>query len=80
MVLLKNFDEKRNDFTESLEDTENVNEFLEKYMYPRVMPFDLNAANKIFEYGNPTLFVVHNGDYHSSQVLADLNKVSAKIP
>ena len=78
-VLLKNFDERRNDFKDNLLE-EYVNEFLEKRIYPRIMPFDLLASNKIFEDGNPTLFVVHNGDYYSQQVLADLDKISSKIP
>lgn len=56
VVLFKSFDEKRNDFSGELT-TDNLNTFIDQNSFPLVMPFNDRAIEKVFQKGNPTLFL-----------------------
>ena len=53
IVLFKHFDEKRNELTDIKEKA--LNEFIEKYSYPKVMRFDEKAFTVIFGKESPAI-------------------------
>lgn len=61
VVLYKHFDEKRNDFTGAV-NAANLKTFVDNHSFPTVMPFNDRAIQKVFQQGNPTLFLFSNGN------------------
>ncbi|EAS03751.2 protein disulfide-isomerase (macronuclear) [Tetrahymena thermophila SB210] len=61
LVLYKHFDEKRNDFTGTF-NVANLKTFVDTNSFPIVMPFNDRAIQKVFQQGNPTLFLFSNSN------------------
>jgi protein disulfide-isomerase A1 len=67
-VIFKNFDEKRNDF----EGTYNYGElkkWIDEKSFATVIEFDDRAIEKIFQQGNPTIFLFHSASEESEKAL-----------
>lgn len=59
VILLKEFDEKRNDFKGTLE-VEALKDFVNKNRIPSVIEFDQQAIEMIFRESNPVIFLFTN--------------------
>lgn len=65
VVLYKQFDELRNDFTGEFTQA-TLKTFVDSNSFPLVMPFNDRAIQKVFQQGNPTLFLFANGNDQSN--------------
>lgn len=56
IVLFKKFDEGRNDYS-GVSNVADIKSFVEEHSYATVMPFNDRAIEKVFQKGNPTVFL-----------------------
>jgi len=78
VVLFKNFDEKRNDFEESLTEAA-LKTFISKNSLPTLIKFDQKAAQKIFGDSMPCLFLFHGTDAASNAALEVFERAAAEL-
>lgn len=78
VVLFKSFDERRNDFSEALNEA-NLKAFISKNSLPTLFKFDQKSAQKIFGEGMACLFLFHGTDDASTAVLDVFSKVAAEL-
>ena len=78
IVLFKTFDERRNDFTDELNEA-NLKAFVSKSSLPTLIKFDQKAAQKIFGENMATLFLFHGTDAASTQALEVFNVVAPQL-
>jgi len=56
-VLFKQFDEKRNDLEGKISGS-SIRQFIDKYSFADLMPFDSRTIDKIFTKQNNALFII----------------------
>lgn len=78
VVLFKQFDEKRNDFTQSIE-AEALKTWLGFNSLPTIIKFDQKAAQKIFGDNRPTLFLFHNSNDASNKAIKVLEETASQL-
>lgn len=79
VVLYKKFDERRNDFEGPYEEYKTLRSFLNEKSFAQVMEFDDRAIQKVFQEGNPTIFLFHdNKSEDSIKAIEVFSKVAKK--
>ena len=78
IVLFKNFDEKRNDFTGAVTETD-LKSFISKSSLATLITFDQKAAQKIFGDNIPCLFLFHGNDDASKAALEVIALVAPEL-
>lgn len=78
VVLLKNFDDLRNELAGAF-DTASLVQFIEENRYPLVLPFDQKAAQKIFGESVPTVFLIYKKDEAGQRAEKIFNEAAQKL-
>ena len=78
IILLKTFDEGRNDFQKKLT-FDNLVKFVNKHRFATIMEFDDDASEKIFQGKNKCMFLFKADDEEGDKAFKALKEASKKL-